>query len=187
MSHENTQSQELAAKLAEVKECITKGRVIDIAGEIKQGDERKWLARLEELVAIGDAPIVVRINTPGGSIKSVNDFGMEVGNMQAQGKAKKIYTLAHNHCASAGTYMLISLGTSGIFSTPNTKINFHGSVDPHIQQEARKGFLSVNWALDFLLTQRNPYIEWNRAIENDHSFSAESARSTMLIDGIVTL
>ena len=187
MLHEFSQNQELAAKFAEIQESLQGGRVVDIVGPIEQGDEKKWLAKFQELLLQGDGPIVLRLNTPGGYIKSANDFATEIGNLQEQGKARKIYTLAHNHCASAGTYLLLSLGTSGIFSTPNTTIRFHGSVDTNISEEAKKPYHVINWGLEFILNERNPFIEWKNAIENDQSFSAESARSAMLIDGIVTM
>jgi hypothetical protein len=179
MSTEHSQSEfsKRDFQKREIKESIHNGRVIDIYGEIGWKSLDEWKEQLNSLAKSGSFPITLKIDSQGGLRPAVWFFDDELKILRRE-QGIHIYSLADKLCGSAAIDALLLGHPDGIYATPGTNIQFHGS---HIKEDYQ---MRDYWPIT-ILNSRNNEINWVEIATTDRKFSPEEAQAVKLIDGIL--
>jgi ATP-dependent Clp protease, protease subunit len=193
---EDTQSKNILAKRVEIKEALDNGRKIEIYGpigtDVGENTYSKWESQLDQLG--NESPIVIEISTPGGNSAEIIKLDEKVKELREKGL--KCYTLGTAYCLSVGIRALMIGRPDGIFVTPDTLLQFHGSTS-HIDNEewvteekkeiVRKGRLAHqrNTLYGVIADQTGKDVATIEADTlNDKEFTAAGALEYGLVDGI---
>ncbi|MFH1971617.1 MAG: ATP-dependent Clp protease proteolytic subunit [Patescibacteria group bacterium] len=111
----------------EINECLKISRVIKITGKIcceTQNNYSFWNRQLKYLLK-ESKPFVIVVNSPGGDALEVLRFEKAIETVKEKGI--RVYSLGAEECRSAAVHALLLEHPEGIYVTPGTEIQLHGS------------------------------------------------------------
>ena len=187
----------LNEKIKDVEDCLNNGRYIAIKGDIWENTENnaiRWKKELDELTSQNNNPVVIAINSNGGDLYQVWGLVGELREMLNKKPEIKIYTLGVKYCLSAGleALMIGAIIGEGIFVTPDTRMQFHGSTlhdNPKDEREREE----IARAREFMLYPTIGLISWRTGVDieeikthakTDKSYTTSEALKLGIIDGI---
>ena len=163
-------------------------RIVNVHGEINQSSAFEFALALQHLNIIGEEPITVLINSPGGSI----DAGLLMYDaIQASPAPIKIIVLGVAYSMAA---VLLACGQHGRYMLPNSKLMLH---EPLLGYPIGGDTTSIKTISDNLLATRDKInnilakhtgktkAEIEEATKQDHYFTSEESVMFGLADKVI--
>ena len=177
-----------AERVYDLYSCLLKERIIILTGEIDDTMSSSICAQLLYLSSTGSEPILMYINSPGGSVSA----GLAIYDTMNYIKCD-VSTVCIGMAASMGAFLLAGGAKGKRYALPNAEVMIHqpsGGAQgqaTEIQIVAEK-ILQTKKKLNEILAANTgqPYEVICRDTERDHYMSAEEAKEYGLVDHILT-
>lgn len=182
--------KETGALDAKIDELLIKKRRIFLSSQIDDKSAHEIIRKLWYLESLGNKPILLVINSPGGSV----DSGLAIWD-QIQLLTSPVYTLITGLAASMGSILSLAATEGKRFATPYSRIMIH---QPHIAGVIQGQASDLEIQAKEIIKTRDLLVQIymnktgkdrkaiEKALDRDTWMSPEEAKEFGLLDGIIS-